>query len=364
MMRVSALRYPLFAVVLLMMLAGGWAALLRAGIALPTLTPALVGMHGPLMIGGVFGALISLERAVAVSSLLQARLHWSFLAPFLAATGGVLLVVQGASPAAKLCLLGASALLTLVYAHTATVRHFWSLHTAIMTLGAALWFTGNLVWLTGAAVPVLVYGWMGFIVLTIVGERLELSRVLRLTKRSERLLIIAVAVYVVGTLLAFVDLAVGARAAGAGAILIGMWLLRYDLAGRQLRQSGLTRYIAVCLFSGYLWLVIAGIFAIGYGAVYGGYPYDAIIHALVGGFVFSMVFGHAPLIFPALTGRQIAFSSAFYLPLALLHLSILLREISNLSASFQGRMWASGINAAAVLLFMALVALAAVRFGR
>jgi hypothetical protein len=354
-MRVSFLRYPLFAGVIVMMLLGGWAALQRAGWLLPMLRPPLVGMHGVLMIGGVFGALIALERAVAISSLVQQPRHWSFLAPILAGLGGVLLIWEGASTAARLCLVGGSLVLTTVYAYTATTRHYWSLHTTIMTVGAALWLVGNLAWAFGSPVAVVVYAWMGFVLLTIVGERLELTRVTRPTAQTERLLMGAGAVYVVGALLALLDLALGSRIAGVGALLIALWLLRYDIAGRRLRQPGLTGYIAVCLFIGYIWLGISGTLSIAFGAVYGGFQYDAVIHALVGGFIFSMVFGHAPLIFPALTGRQIAFSRAFYAPLVVLHLAMVLRILSDLGASFQGRMWASAINAAAVLLFAAMM---------
>lgn len=351
----TKLRYPLFAIVIGMMFLGGWAALQRAGWTLPMLRPPLVGMHGALMIGGVFGALISLERAVAISSLTRQPRHWSFLAPILAGLGGVLLIWEGPSLAARLCLAGASLLLTAVYIYTATKRHYWSLHTVIMTAGAALWLVGNLGWAAGSPIPVIVHTWMGFIVLTIVGERLELSRVTRLSAQTQRLLIGAVAVYGAGALLALVDLAVGSRAVGVGAVLVALWLLRYDIAGRRLGHPGLTGYIAVCLVVGYVWLAISGVLAVLFGPVYAGFQYDAVIHALVGGFIFSMVFGHAPLILPALTGRQIAFTPGFFLPLALLHLSIALREISSLSASFEGRMWASAINAAAVILFALLL---------
>lgn len=355
MIRVSSLRYPLFALVLVMMAAGGWAALQRAGWLLPTIRPSLIGIHGALMIGGVFGALIALERAVAISSLLRQPRHWSFLAPLLAGIGGLLLILDGATIAARASITAASLLLSAVYAVTATEHRYWSLHTAIMGVGAGLWAVGNLGWLLGAPVYSVVHVWMAFIVLTIVGERLELSRVTRLTRRAEHLLIGAVMVYALGAVLAIFALGEGIRLAGIGALLTALWLLRYDLAGKRLKSAGLTRYIALCLVSGYLWLGIAGGFSLFFGAVYAGYPYDAIIHAIVGGFIFSMVLGHAPLIFPALTGRQIAYSPAFYLPLALLHASIVTREISNLSASFPGRMWAGMINAAAVALFMALL---------
>lgn len=360
-MRVSSLRYPLFAVVIVMMLAGGWAALQRAGWELPMLRPTLVGIHGALMIGGVFGVLIALERAVALASLLRAPRHWSFLAPLLAGTGGILLILTGATLLAKLCLVGGSLLLTGVYAYIATKHRYWSLHTAIMCLGAALWVVGNLFWAAGYPVYSVVHAWLGFIVLTIVGERLELSRVTRLTRQAERLLLAAVSIYVAGVLLALVDLAVGVRTAGAGSILLALWLLRYDLAGKRLRHAGLTRYIALCLFTGYIWLGISGILAIRFGAVYAGFEYDAVIHAVAGGFIFSMVFGHAPMIVPALSGRQITFSNAFYVPLTLLHLSILLREVCDLSSSFEGRMWAGLLNAVAVVLFLGLMAYSATR---
>lgn len=361
-MRVSWLRYPLFACVLFMLVAGGWAALQRAGWMLPTLRPSLVGLHGPLMIGGVFGTLISLERAVAISSLLRSPRHWSFLAPALAGSGGLLLIFIGAEPLAKACLLLGSACLTTVYIHTSTRHRYWSLHTGIMSLGAGLWFAGTAFWTFGQPVYIAVHAWMAFIVLTIVGERLELSRVTRLTPRTERLLVGAVMVYTVGVLLPVVDLAAGVRVSGVGTLLLAAWLVRYDIARKRIHAAGLTRYIALCLLVGYLWLGVAGLLSIWFGAVYAGFQYDAILHAVVSGFIFSMVFGHAPMIFPALTGRQITFSNAFYLPLILLHASTLLREISNLSGSFEGRMWAGLLNAAAIVLFMGMVAHGALRY--
>lgn len=355
-MRSSMLRYPLFAAVIIMMFAGGWAALQRSGWSLPTLRPSLVGMHGPLMIGGVFGMLIALERAVAIAALRRSPRHWSFLAPLLAGIGGALLLLDGATVPARVLLTAASAMLVAVYAVTATRHHYWSLHTAIMCLGAVLWTVGNALWLAGQPVYVLVYAWMGFIILTIVGERLELSRVMRPTKQTERLLLGAVAIYTVGALLVIVDQTWGTRIAGSGAILLALWLLRFDVAGRRLRASGLTRYISICLFAGYIWLAVAGVLAIAFGAVYAGLRYDAVIHAVVGGFIFSMVFGHAPMIFPALAGREIHFSHSFYLALALLHAAIALRVGSDLVGSFDGRMWASLLNAGAVLLFLGMIA--------
>ena len=58
--------------------------------------------------------------------------------------------------------------------------------------------------------------------------------------------------------------------------------------------------------------------------------YDAAIHAIAIGFVLSMIFGHAPIILPAVIGLRVGYSAAVYGPLALLHLSVLLRVTADL----------------------------------
>ncbi|MFB9895270.1 hypothetical protein [Planobispora takensis] len=53
------------------------------------------------------------------------------------------------------------------------------------------------------------------------------------------------------------------------------------------------------LLAGYGWLATAGILWAASGLAAGPYLYDAALHALFLGFVMSMVFGHAPVILPA-----------------------------------------------------------------
>src|SRR3989304_9975483 len=86
MSRQNAIRLPIVAAVILTLLAALWAALARTGWRLPQLPVPIVGMHGALMISGVFGALVSLERAVA----LQKRA--AYVVPLLAVLGALLLV--------------------------------------------------------------------------------------------------------------------------------------------------------------------------------------------------------------------------------------------------------------------------------
>ena len=53
-----------------------------------------------------------------------------------------------------------------------------ALFTFTLTLGALAWVVGNALWAAGAAPYEAVPWWLAFLILTIAGERLELSRFL------------------------------------------------------------------------------------------------------------------------------------------------------------------------------------------
>jgi hypothetical protein len=129
------------------------------------------------------------------------------------------------------------------------------------------------------------------------------------------------------------------------------WLLRYDLVRLTIRKSGLTKFVAISLLTGYLWLGTAGILGLIYGGMEAGPLYDAFLHAIFLGFTFSMIFGHAPIIFPAILKKQITFYPFFYLHLFLLHASLLLRVYSDLTLFIPGRLWGAMLNGAAIVLF-------------
>jgi hypothetical protein len=114
-------------------------------------------------------------------------------------------------------------------------------------------------------------------------------------------------------------------------------LSRYDVARRTVRTPGLPRFAAVGLLAGYAWLSLAGVLWITSPGLPAGLRYDAEMHALFLGFVFSVVFAHAPIIWPSVLGGEIQFRPRFYGHLALLHLSVLLRVASDLAAWEAGR---------------------------
>jgi hypothetical protein len=71
------------------------------------------------------------------------------------------------------------------------------------------------------------------------------------------------------------------------------------------------------------------------------------------GFVFSMIFGHAPIILPSVLGIALPFHRTFYAHWALLHLSLVLRVGGDLAGWMPGQQWGGLGNALAILLFLA-----------
>jgi hypothetical protein len=351
--QMAKIRFPLLLLSILALLAAIWAGLLRIGWPWPNPQPALPAAHGPLMISGFLGTLIALERAVAL------RKKWTYLTPLLSGTGGLLLLLGLSWTWGNLFLTLGS--LALVFVFAFIVRQHLAMYTGVMAVGAVAWLVGNVLLLAARPVHLAVLWWLAFLVLTIAGERLELSRVLRLTPRVQRLFVIAAAVLLAGPILSLFSYEAAMRLAGLGMVALALWLLRFDIARRTLRKTGLTRFIAACLFSGYVWLLVGGLLALVYGGVPAGPAYDAILHAVFLGFVFGMIFGHAPIIFPSVLGRPIQYSPFFYSYLLLLQVSLILRLLGDIFLWLPGRQWGGLLNAVVLLLFLASTAVSVLR---
>jgi hypothetical protein len=323
-----------------------WAGLLRIGWAWPVIHPALAAAHGPLMVSAFLGTVISLERAVAINR------RAAYLVPVVTALGGLILITGLTwTTGGRLLAFGS---LGLVILSGLMVRRYPAIYHVVIALGAVAWLVGNLLQLTGRPLYIASPWWVAFLVLTITGERLELSRVLRLPRRVVHLFIGAAAVFGLGVILSPFAYDAGVRLAGAGMVLLALWLIHYDIAGRNLRQTGLTRFIAVCLFSGYFWLAAGGVLWIAYGGIPAGPVYDAILHAVFLGFVFAMIFGHAPLIFPSILNRPMTYWPVSYLPLVALHLSLALRIVGDLIGDLTFRRWGALLNGITLLLFLGI----------
>jgi hypothetical protein len=275
---------------------------------------------------------------------------WTYLGPLLTGLGGLTLIIGWPNLAGPLFITLGS--LALVGVFGLILRMQLAPFTITMAIGALLWLAGNMLWLLGWPIYSVVLAWMGFLTLTIAGERLELNRVLRLSGQVQQLFLLAVGLFLAGVITSLFNFDLGMRLAGGGMIALAVWLLRYDIARYTVRKTGLTRFIAICLLSGYMWLGIGGLLGLLYGGVTAGLFYDAILHAVFVGFVMAMIFGHAPIIFPAVLGKAMHFSSSFYSHLALLHLSLLVRVSGDLMAWLPARQWGGLLNVIAILLFM------------
>ncbi|MFZ2525112.1 MAG: hypothetical protein WAW87_07330 [Candidatus Ferrigenium altingense] len=334
-------RLPLLILGFVSLASGILAGLARLGWGVPLPSAQLVLLHGPLMVCGFLGTVIGLERAVALGR------RWAYAGPLLTGLGGIAIllgfpVALGASAMA----LGSAVLLTGTILITLRQRE---LFMVTMALGAASWLAGNLLWLAGAAVPSVVALWVNFLVLTIAGERLELSRFLPPSPGAKKIFKVILAVLVAGALLNVTGS--GSVIWGIGLLGLALWLLRQDVARRTVKEKGLTRFIAVCLLSGYAWLAIGSLALLAAGSLTGA-AYDAVLHAILLGFVFSMVFGHAPIIFPAVVKVRMPYHWTFYLPLLLLHASLLVRLAGSGLMLPELQSLGGLLNAAALALFI------------
>ena len=344
---VALLRYarlPLLVLSILALLAALWGGLLRLGWSIPAIQPGLYTAHAPLMVCGFLGTLISLERAVALGE------SWSYAAPALSGGGALALMLGAPDPiGAVLITLGS---LGLVASFAAILHRQTAAFTITMALGAVAWFVGDCIWLAGVPIIRMFYWWTAFLVLTIVGERLELSRLTGLGERNRASFVLSVGPFVAGLVIAGQTPALGLRLAGIGMLMMALWLARYDLARRTIKQQGLTRFIAANLLAGYFWLGIGGVSWLWFGDDLTTFHYDLMLHAVFLGFVFSMIFAHAPIIFPAVLQRPLPYKPAFYVHSALLHLSLALRIGGDLWGSYPAYEWGGLLNVAILLMFI------------
>ncbi|GAA4886026.1 hypothetical protein [Serinicoccus chungangensis] len=332
----------------LALLAGLDAALTLAGLPAPVGSARLAVLHGPLMVLGFLGTVIALERAVAL------RTTWSLLAPALLGAGALALVVLAQPLLGRLLLVQGMLLLVVVY--LALWRRNGDLLVAVQALGAVLAAAAALL-LTRVEVATVVPLLVGFVVLTIGAERVELAR-LAMPDGSRRTLTTHAAGLTGAALAALLWPVPGGRLLGVSLLLLTAWLVRHDVARRLVRTSGLPRFAAAALLAGYAWLAVAGL-----GLVLLGSPavspagYDIVVHATFLGFAMSMILAHAPVILPAVLRVRLPYTAVMWGPLVLLHVTLLGRVLTVAAGTTAG--WHAALigNVAAVLLFVTVSAI-------
>jgi hypothetical protein len=321
------------------------------------------------MVCGFLGTLIGLEKAVALGK------RWAYLGVAATAAGGVGLAAATHAALPRLLFFVGSLGLVTVSA-TFLTRHRTDANAFVLA-GAILWSVGNALFLLGWPIFAVAPAWMGFLLLTIAGERLELNRLLSPSRSSRFAFFLAAALVLSAVALAGVGFARGGNVvfwngesrftsssfdlalrllgfSGAG---IGLWLLGNDMARIAWKRPGLSRFMALSLLAGYVWLTFSGTLFVIHGAVVAGETYDAVLHSFFLGFVFSMIFAHGPVIFPAVLSRPLEFHPVFYVHVTLLHAGLGLRLAGDLTDDVWLRPWGGLLNAVAILFFLLSTAL-------
>jgi hypothetical protein len=207
---------------------------------------------------------------------------------------------------------------------------------------------------------------MAFLVLTIAAERLEILRFQRFSPFERAWGGFAFCAVMAGPALVLPAPQIGTRVLGVGMFLGAAWLARRDIALRTVRTYGVARFAAIGVLSAYGWLAIAGLLLVTLGLGSTTLRYDAVVHAFFIGFVFGAIMAHEPIIVPAVTGLSFTYTPVFYVPLVLLHGTLLVRLAADLASEQAARRWAGLIQAIALALFLILSAGAVIapRFAR
>ncbi|MBS0340041.1 MAG: hypothetical protein JSS56_05910 [Proteobacteria bacterium] len=340
--RPVGVRFAFVTVVAASLVTGIAGGLVRAGVGVPASSAWMgqaVAGHAFLMICTFLGTVIGLERAVAL------RHRAAFAGPMASGLAGIAALAGAPTAAAWLVV---AAALAFVAVNAAIVRRQRAAHTVLLLVGALAWLAGTALHALGGPSGAVVPWWFAFLVLTIAAERLEMTRLTRRRAGASHMLYSILFAMLSGAAISALFPLWGGVVFGASLVALAAWLLMFDIARRTVRASGLTRYMAICLLLGYAWLAIAG------GAWIAstcGLPLrDAALHGLALGFVFSMMLGHAPVILPAIARVKVLFGATYYVPLVLLHASLVVRLAGGHLGSVALNLGAAG-NALAIVAF-------------
>ncbi|WP_123960406.1 hypothetical protein [Corynebacterium pseudopelargi] len=289
--------------------------------------------HGALMVFGFLGTVISLERAVAV------RKPWAWIVPVLGLCGSVAMLL-GLGLIPGIAWLGTFIGLLAIY--ISIQKRAATTAILVQMVGAVAGACAVLQWLLNHTFSQALAFAAIFLIATIIGERMELARVAFSGAQAEA----SIAVLVLCVFAAAV-IPNGQRLLGFFLLLLALRSVQIDVARRLIRSTGLPRYSAWCMLLGYGWLCAAACAWMLDG------PYDLRGHMIFLGFVFSMIFAHAPTIATAITKRPLPYSPVLYIPLIILHLSLAMRVISALAGITLSWQVAISVNVIAIVLFMA-----------
>lgn len=335
-------RLPFVLLAMLCLVLGLWSGLNRIGWDLGILS--LTMHHGAIMVGGFLGTLISLEKIIPL------KRKWLFAIP-IASAASVMFFILNQPLISFYCLVLASAGLCGIFLFYLLKEK--NLIHVLMLGGSICWLTGNLLLIAAKFYPMAFPWWVGFMLLIIVSERLELMKFLPVTSRQKFVLVLCLIAYVAGTLFSFHGL--GNIISGLALIAISAWLLRSDIVVISIRKTGLQKFVAIALLCGYIAVMFTGVFYISLADQ--PYAYDAVAHTFFLGFVFCMIFAHGPIILPGVLGISFKpYHPLLYVWLFFLHASWIIRVVGDLLLSGEIRKLSGMISASAIISYFVTVA--------
>lgn len=314
-----------------------YSAIARVGWNLPL--PTLAVNHGFLMVSGLFGTLISLERTLPLK-----QKAWLII-PLLSAVAAAF-VLMGQLSAGFCMQIMAAFFLAVLYLRQ------WLWYKEVFLLGLVLsalaWLMSGVVLLLGQGYPAASIWLILFLLFTIASERLELSKFIATPSWAKPLLLTLFALLFAIQVLPFHW--GGKHISGILIAAIAYWLLRFDIVNINLKKKGFFYYTGSTLFGGYLWLLLSGVLmALPLNTFY---HYDAVLHSFFIGFVFMMLYAHAPIIFPALLGMIARpFNRVLYFPVFGTHIFLVLRLYADYSGNFELRKWMGALQVLMMLSF-------------
>lgn len=337
------IRIPFMLFAFANLLTGMLAGLIRMGWEFPVSGMAV--HHGAIMVGGFLGTLILLEKVIP----LKKKLLFAF--PIINALS-LLMVVPGLYSLGLLFLIIGSIGLLLVF-----ILYFRrqpnDLSMMIMIIGACCQIIGHTMLIVKQFYPLAFPWWMGFILFIIVGERLELSKFLPVTRQNKNVLVGFVLLFLIGICLPFHGM--GKYLTGSALVSVAVWLLRYDIISIALKKDGLTRFSGFALLAGCMALLATGIFLIFLPDL--PFAYDVIVHSFFLGFAFSMIFAHGPFILPGVLGINVKpYHPLLYLPLITMLISLVLRVLTDTAILPPSiRLWSGWISVTSILVYFILL---------
>lgn len=329
---------PLVLISLLTGIFSGW---FRIGWNFPVSLPS--GEHGALMVGSFVGTLICLERSVSYPNKI------ALFVPVLNSLSILFFLLSMPNTAYLFLLAGSAGLISIYY--FIYVKHK-GLHILIMLIGALCYLIGNALLYKTSFYPLTVMWWIAFLFFTITGERLEFSKFL-LNKNiflKQFVLLGFLGVFLVSIVMPFHSF--GGYLTAVSFIGTALWLLKYDMAKHSIKKPGQSFYSGLLLITSYFWLIVTGLFFAA-GTYLGSY-YDASLHSFFLGFVFLMIFAHAPVILPAVLKLKISpFGRSLYIWYCLLNVTLLWRVLCVLPEIAPSKSWAGMFNGIVILGFFA-----------